>query len=632
MHLSLRGVALSAMLLFCCGFAAAKEDPVHWSLTPKTPTAAPGATAWLTLHAEIQTGWHLYSPTTPAGGPIVTEIKLDPSPAVVSSDVYRPQPVRKLDPNFNLDTETYTGPVDFLLSAKLAEKTQGRQAVTASVRYQACSDTKCLPPVTKQASADLVIASNASASPFNPPTGYAKVGEPAAPALPTSQSTAASTPTELTPFLITAFLAGILSLLTPCVFPMIPLTVSFFLNESTGSENKRPAWSQALVFCVGIIVLFTGLGLLTTVIAGPFGVVQLGSSPWVNGFIAIVFLVFGLSLLGAFELRLPSGFLTKLDQASRAGGYGGTLLMGLTFSLTSFACIGPIVGPLLISSVQTKGWQPLLGMAVFATGLAAPFFLLALFPSYLGKLPRSGGWMTRVKVVLGFIVLAIMLKYLANVDSVLQTHWLSRERFLAAWIVLFALPGLYLFGLLRMEGIKRDEPLGVGRAMLAALFLIFSLSLLPGLFGAKLGELDSVVPESSGSLFAASATGAPTQTALKNDLPGALAKAKAENKLVLVNFTGYACTNCHWMKQNMFPQPPVAAALSDLVIVDLYTDGTDDASKRNQDLEDTKFHTVSIPFYAILDADQNVVATFPQLTRNTGEFVAFLRTKPSTRS
>lgn len=633
MKFPFRAAAVWALILLCSGAAFGKEDPVSWKLSAVTPQAAPGGQVWLAFHADIEPGWHLYSPTTPEGGPIVTKIALTDSPAIGQVEVYRPQPLRKLDPNFNLDTETYTGSQVFYLSGHVAGDAKGPLTVEASAHYQACSENKCLPPVTRQSSITLPVAAGASTTAFALPAGYKKVGAVSAAPQVASQSspapvTAIPASADFLPFLLTAFGAGVLSLLTPCVFPMIPLTVSFFLNDSEG--NKRSAWSQALVFCLGIIVLFTGLGLITTVIAGPFGVVQLGSSPWVNGFIAAVFFVFGLSLLGAFELRLPSGFLTRLDQASRAGGYGGTLLMGLTFSLTSFACIGPIVGPLLISSVQSKGLQPMLGMTAFATGLAAPFFLLALFPGYLRKLPRSGGWMTRVKVVLGFVVLAVMLKYLGNVDQVVQSHWLTRERFLAAWIVLFALPGLYLLGLLRMEGVKRDEPLGVGRALIASLFLIFALSLLPGLFGARLGELDAVIPESGGSLFAGATTASAAPVVFKNDLSRALAQARAENKLVLINFTGYACTNCHWMKQNMFPQAPVQAAMKDLVLVDLFTDGTDADSERNQQLEDTKFHTVSIPFYAILDPNEKVVATFPQLTRNTAEFVNFLKTKPET--
>jgi thiol:disulfide interchange protein DsbD len=372
-------------------------------------------------------------------------------------------------------------------------------------------------------------------------------------------------------------------------------------------------------------VLFTGLGLLTKAIAGPFGVVQLGSSPWVNGFIVIVFVVFGLSLLGAFEITLPSGLLTRLDQASQRGGYLGTLLMGLTFSLTSFACVGPIVGPLLVASVQSSDLRPVLGMLAFATGLAAPFFLLALFPSYLQKMPKSGGWLMRVKVVLGFVVLAAAIKYLSNIDQVLQTNLISREVFLAAWVVLFALPGLYLLGFLRLEGIKPDEHLGVGRMLAGAAFLIFAISLLPGMFGAKLGDLDAFVPAATANLFSPAGANAPGQPWLKNQYREALAQARKENKLVFINFTGYACTNCHWMKANMFPKPEIANLLKDYVLVDLYTDGEDSVSLENQRLEESKYKTVQIPFYAIEDPDEKVIATYPGRTTSTAEFVSFLK-------
>jgi thiol:disulfide interchange protein DsbD len=620
--LSLVFAALTAPFAF-----GAKEDPVQWSLSPAgNSQVAPGGKAYFELKATVEPGWHLYSPTTPPGGPIITKIRVDENPAIPSFEIYRPQPVRKLDPNFGIDTETYTGTATFLLEVVSAKSASGSSTVAATVRYQTCSDVKCLPPVKKTASAQIAFVSGAPPSEFKLPAGYALVPAVPGKAIPAVlPSTKSSQGQDLLPFLLTAFGFGLAALFTPCVFPMIPITVSFFLNQSNAAagEKSRGGWTQALVFCLGIIVLFTGLGFLVTAIAGPFGVVQLGSSPWINGFIALVFLAFGLSLLGAFELTLPSGLLTRLNSASQGGGYAGTLLMGLTFSLTSFACIGPIVGPLLIASVQNKGSQPVLGMLAFATGLAAPFFLLALFPSYLQKLPRSGGWMVRVKIVLGFIVIAVMLKYLSNVDQVLQTHWLSRERFLAAWIVLFSLPGLYLLGLISMEGIKRDERLGVSRALTAALFLVFSISLVPGLLGARLGDLDAFVPEGSASGNTATAT-----NTFKNQLDAALDTARQQNKLVLINFTGYACTNCHWMKANMFTRPEIQSALKDLIIVDLYTDGTDAESEKNQKLEDQKFGTASIPFYAIVDADQKVVATFPQLTRDSHEFLSFLQSKP----
>jgi thiol:disulfide interchange protein DsbD len=605
--------------------ATAKEDPVQWALTAKTAQAAPGGKVYFNLTATIEPGWHLYSPTTPPGGPIITKVTFPENAAFTKWSVYRPKPVRKTDPNFQIDTETYTGSAVFVLETVSAAAATGPVTVPVTVRYQACTEVKCLPPVKKTVDAQLTFAAGAPAATDAVPSDYDLVSDKPATVSATSTTTVPAAATQdLLPFLLTAFGFGLAAIFTPCVFPMIPITVSFFVGQGGESSTRKSAWAQALVFCLGIIVLFTAMGFLVTAIAGPFGVVQLGSSPWVNGFIALVFFIFGLSLLGAFELTLPSGLLTKLNSASSGGGYGATLLMGFTFSLTSFACIGPIVGPLLISSVQQKGSQPVLGMLAFATGLAAPFFLLALFPSYLKKLPRSGGWMSRVKVVLGFVVMAFVLKYLVNVDQALQTHAIAREDFLAGWIVLFALPGLYLLGFIPLEGIKRDDKLSVTRTLIAAVFLIFSISLIPGLFGQKLGPgVEAIAPEPEAT--AATVGGAPVaEKTLKNDLDGALAQARQQNKLVLVNFTGYACTNCHWMKRNMFTRPEIASALNNMVIVDLYTDGTDADSDKNQKFEDEKFSTVSIPFYVIMDTDRNVIATFPQLTKNPQEFLAFL--------
>jgi len=364
-----------------------------------------------------------------------------------------------------------------------------------------------------------------------------------------------------------------------------------------------------------------------TAAVGPFGVAQLGSNPWVNGFIALVFGVFALSLLGAFEITLPSGLLTTLDRASRRGGYLGALLMGLTFSLTSFACVGPFVGSLLASSVQAKGAQPVAGMLSFAAGLASPFFFLAAFPSYLKKLPKSGGWLARVKVVMGFLLLALMLKYFSNIDQVLQTGLLTRERFLAAWFVLFSLPGLYLLGLLRLEGVEQDERLGIGRLLAACAFLIFALMLLPGMFGGPLGELDAFVPAPSAQAALGGAEKARPPW-MKNQYREALNRARQENKLVLVNFTGYSCTNCKWMDANMFPRPEITSAVEELIPVELYVDGVDAASEQNQKLEDDKFKTAAMPYYALVDADERVVAQFGGATRDPSKFLAFLKTRP----
>ncbi|MBV9770275.1 MAG: thioredoxin family protein [Bryobacterales bacterium] len=637
---------LVACFFALASIAAAAEDPVQWTLTFNSKAAAPGSHVLARFTGTIQPKWHVYSMTTPAGGPNPTTASLADNPAVAGFRIYQAKPERKLDPSFGIDTETFAERYTLLFDIELKkDAAAGETNITANVRYQSCNDTICLPPRRKSATGVIAIDPGAKAAAVSIPAGYT-LAPTSAPAPKATSSVTASSAADIpaTPapasssvssdfglFLLTAFAAGVAAIFTPCVFPMIPFTVSFFLHRHTG--GKRDGLLQATVFCLGIIILFTGLGALIKAIAGPFGVVQLGNSPWVNTFIAAVFVIFGLSLLGAYELTLPSGLLTKLNQASEGGGYFGTLLMGLTFTLTSFACIGPIVGPLLVASVQTSGLQPVFGMAAFATGLAAPFFVLALFPSFLQKLPKSGGWLMRVKVVLGFVVLAISVKYLSSADQILQTNWIPREMFLAAWIVLFALPGLYLLGFLRLEGIKPDDHLGVGRMLIAALFLMFSISLLPGLFGASLGNVEAFIPvQAKGNALGGGGggeSGAPVW--LKNQYKEALEKARAENKLVLINFTGYACTNCHWMKANMFPRPEIAGLLKQFVLVDLYTDGTDAASEENQQLEEKRFGTVAIPFYAILDPDAHTVATYPGLTRNAGEFGAFLKRRSETK-
>ena len=430
-----------------------KLDPIQWALTSEVTKAPPGSTVPLHLKATFQEGWHLYSLTTPAGGPIPTTAALAENPAVKGSKLYQPPPNRQLDKNFNLDTETFEKEVDLPLTAELAPDAKGSVELTANVRYQACNDRQCLPPRKKTASFTVMVDPAASApAAFVVPAGYTEI-KPGAVAIKVISAGASSTSGSagapagaaaggLPAFLITAFGLGLAAIFTPCVFPMIPITVSFFLNQRGGIL-------QAFVFSSGIVVLFCALGLGVTAAVGPFGVNQLAANPWVNGFITLVFGAFALSLLGAFEITLPSSMLTKLDSASRRGGYLGTLLMGLTFALTSFACIGPFMGSLLVASVQSKGLQPVLGMVSFAGGLGIALLLPGRVPRYLKKLPKSGGWLARVKVVMGFVLLAAMLKYASNIDQVLQLGWLTRERFLAGWFVLFALAGLYLLGLLQ---------------------------------------------------------------------------------------------------------------------------------------------------------------------------------------
>jgi thiol:disulfide interchange protein DsbD len=576
-----------------------KFNHVQWTAT----SDAPGL---VKLTAQIDPGWHMYSLTTPPG-PIPTTIPLVDNPAVKGVTIFEPPPIRQYDPNFSAETETYEGTQVFYARIDAAP---GTVTVTFEPRYQTCSGSSCIPPRTRRVTATLNVTTAAAAI----PAGYieAKPGK-GAPAPPQSG--------DLGAFLALAFGVGLAAIFTPCVFPMIPITMSYFVGQ-------RGGLSQAVTFCLGIIVLFTGLGLIATLALGPAGIVQLGGNPWVNGFIALVFFAFGLSLLGAFEITIPSSVLTRLNDASGQGGFAGALLMGLTFALASFACVGPFMGTLLAASVTGGKLRPLLGMASFSTGLSLPFFLLALFPKWLHKLPRSGEWLARVKVVMGFLVLAFMLKYLYSLDAVLQLGFLTRERFLAAAVVLVGMAGFYLLGLVRLPGISKDTELGVARLLIGMLFVGTGLSLIPGMFGARLGDIEAFIPQPAGGSIA-NGGGEQEQAWLKNDLPGALAKAKAENRLVLADFTGYACTNCKWMKANMFPRPAIASAVKNMELVELYTDGTDAASLANQKLEEEKFQTVAIPFYVLYDSNGSVLSTFADKTSDEAKYLAFLNTQPA---
>lgn len=595
----------TVLFLAFASLASAQGDipQLAWKAEP----AGPGL---LKLSSSLPEPWHLYSATSPVG--LKFTVTVDGG-----ATVYQKPPKVEYDPNFQAESETYEKDIVFYVAPTAAPAGE----LTLKLRYQICTDKQCVPQ-RKTASGTF--------TPGTPqvPAGFASAADSAkeSTAAPAASTTTTSNQDSqsLGAYLATAFGLGLAALFTPCVFPMIPFVMSGFLNRESGS--KAEGITQAGIFSAGIIVLFCVLGFAVTAILGPFGVVQLGSSPWVNSFIAILFGVFGLSLLGAFEITLPAWLTSAADEKSRQGGTIGTLMMSLSFALTSFACVGPFVGTLLAGSIQAAGIRPVLGMATFATGLAAPFFFLALFPQYIKRMPKSGGWLARVKVVMGFLVLAGMLKYLSNIDAVLQWNILTRERFLAAWVVLFSLAGLYLLGFLRLEGIGPNDHMGVGRLLTGAFFLIFGIHLLPGMFCGRLGELDAYIPPpAQGCAISGSAGEAAANKWLKNDYAAALAKAKAENKNVLINFTGYACTNCHWMKQNMFPKAEVQEAIANLVLVELYTDGTDAASEENQKIQDSKFRTVAIPYYAIVTPDERVVASFAGLTKDTAEFVAFLK-------
>jgi thiol:disulfide interchange protein DsbD len=420
---------------------------------------------------------------------------------------------------------------------------------------------------------------------------------------------------------------GGLALLTPCVFPMIPITVSYFTKREAVSRQK--ALTDAALYSLGIVLTFTVLGFALTFLFGLGGINRLAASPIVNLGIAAIFLVFALSLLGALEIRLPSSWTTRLDkQASATGGVIGILLMALTFSLVSFTCTVPFVGTLMVAAVQGDFLWSLMGITAFAAVFATPFFLLALFPSWLQALPRSGGWMDSVKITMGFLELAAALKFLSNVDLVYQWELITRPVFITIWLSIALVTCFYLLGWFRFVHERPNQPLGVVRTLSVIFFGAVAFHLLRGLFGFPLGELDAFLPPrdygNPSSLAVMGGKGESDEPEWLTDYQVALQTAQLENRPVFIDFTGYTCTNCRWMESNVFPLPEVRTRLAQFVLVRLYTDGPELEHEENLRFEEERFGTIALPYYAVMSPQNEIVTTFPGLTREVGEFVAFL--------
>jgi thiol:disulfide interchange protein len=435
-----------------------------------------------------------------------------------------------------------------------------------------------------------------------------------------------------------AIIQGLLALLTPCVFPMIPITVSFFTKRDQNSGGA--AVGQAGFFSLGIIFTYTALGLALAVIAGPTGLTQLASSPWMNLFLTALFVFFALNLFGMFEIKLPTGLISKLDAKAQTGQGGATFattLMGIAFTLTSFTCTTAFVGTVLIYATRGEWFWAIIGMVAFATAFAIPFFLFALFPRWLSSLPKSGGWLNSVKVVMGFLEIAAAFKFLSNVDLVWGWDTVSRNLVLAAWIAIALVTAIYLLGKIQLPHDSVVERLGVMRMLFATSFFGVAFYLMTGLFGAPLGELDAWLPpeETNGraALFRSAGADKGGEIVWIENYESALQKARAENKPVFLNFTGVTCTNCRWMEKNMFPDPQVKKELDRFVLAELFTDRETSehrtADEKNAERQTTQFGSAALPLYAIITPDEKTLAVFPSLTRDKQEFIGFLQSGAS---
>lgn len=671
----------------------AQLNPATWSVQPSKLSLARGERFTAAITARIQSGWHIYSMSQPSGGPVPTSFKLSADePFSMSGEIKAPQPHSTRDESFGITTETYQNTVRFAIPLETsALASPGQHRVQVTVRFQACNGTLCLPPRTVTLAKEIDIAESrfglsraVSSEPAEPSAAGSTKTELKTPERASSQADnltppifstsprvitdvleaesapnpAASearqerpkseTPVQssqppvasygpglnsnqsLLSFLWLAISIAALSLLTPCVFPMVPITVSYFTSH--GAASRMGAFRNALVYSIGIIVTFTGLGMALALLAGAAGMSKFASNPWINLLIAVVFFSFAMNLIGAFQIQVPSSLLTKLDNASRREGrspYAGMILMGLTFSLTSFTCTVPFVGTLLVMAARGNWAWPLLGMLAYSSVFSLPFFVLALLPQLVSQLPKSGGWLNSVKVVMGMVEIAAAMKFLSNVDLVWRWGIFTRGVVLAVWIALALMITIYLLGKFQLAHDSSVERLGAIRLSCAVVFLATAFYLLTGLFGQRLGELDSFLPPASAELASAAAVGTTKVSAeqewIANDYQAALDAARKEKKLVFVDFTGYTCTNCRWMESNIFPMADVQSALSGFIRVKLYTDGEGEIYRKNQKLQETTFGTVALPFYAVVDASGRPVSTFQGLTRNPAEFLGFLK-------
>ena len=440
-------------------------------------------------------------------------------------------------------------------------------------------------------------------------------------------------------FIWLAATAAALSLLTPCVFPMVPITVSYFLRHA--NTTRARAFAAVAVFGLGIVVTFTLLGVSVASLVGAAGLVRFATDAWVNLAIAAIFLALALNLLGIYEIGLSARLLGRIDSATRSGHMsdtGSALLMGVLFTLTSFTCTAPFIGTLLVAASQGEWQRPIVGMLVYSIVFALPFVVLATVPRWIRQLPHSGSWLNRIKVVMGFVELAAAAKFISNADLVWHWNIFTHDVVLGIWVALTLIVTFYLLGAFRLpheppvdgDGPRRAHSLpqiGVGRALPALAFLALGMWLAAGLTGATLGTLESFLPPVGGEPPPVNSADVPAELNWRlNDLPGALAVARQQKRRVLIDFTGYTCTNCRWMEANMFTRPEVKVAMNRYVLARLYTDGDGDIYDKQQAMQQQRFGTIALPLYAIVDPDGKAVATFAGLTRSPNAFLSFLST------
>ncbi|MBD5284729.1 MAG: thiol:disulfide interchange protein [Bacteroides sp.] len=655
----IRVFSVILILLAAFGNVASGQfmQPVSWEVSSKMTDDSHGT---VLMKASIENGWHMYShELDPAAGPSPLQVKWDKLEGVelnggLKSDQ---KPHVQFDSMFNAELSWWTGTVtvsqDFTATSK-------NFAIEGTIRYSACDDENCIPPTketfsltgTANVAASSDAADEALADTASVDSLVAAVVDKEAEGSVSSSdklwapvdfsdadSSDAENTTSLIYIFITCFIGGFVALLTPCVWPMIPLTVSFFLKKG---KSRAKSVADAFIYGVSIIVIYLLLGLLITAIFGASSLNAMSTSAVCNIIFFLLLVVFAVSFFGAFDIKLPSSWANKMDStAEKTTGLLSIFFMAFTLTLVSFSCTGPIIGTLLVEAASTGDkFGPAIGMFGFSLALAIPFCLFAMFPSWLQSAPRSGGWMNTVKVVLGFIELALSLKFLSVADLAYGWHILDREAFLALWIVIFALLGCYLLGKFNFSHYgPADSSIGTVRFFLAMISFSFTVYLVPGLWGAPLKGVSAFVPP----LFTQDFNLYGNELKEYNDYEEGMRAAKAEGKPVLIDFSGYGCVNCrkmegavldeanvHNMIENNFvviklmvdekkalPEPMEVIENGKKVVLDTYGD-------RWSYLQRYKFQANAQPYYVILNNEGELLSGPFSYDENIPKFTQFL--------
>lgn len=607
--------------------------------TSKTEIKA-GEEFYVLVNMDIDKYWYTYDfidQISPEGiGPNTTEIVvLSAELAESNGDVLKPTPLKKFDEGFEIDLTYYKGTFDVIVPLKaLKDITIGKDDLEIEVYLQLCDTVRCLPPepysvivssetYNSNDNESIIAASTKQLEESDDHKDEPIITE-------SSAEIEASKKKGVWSFLWFAMLAGGAALLTPCVFPMVPITVSFFTKRA--EQTKAKGLRDSLIYALGIILTFTILGFaLSWLLQDSGGLGGFAANGWVNILIATVFVIFALNLFGAFEIQMPTSLMNKLNKQTQGSGIFSILVMGLVFSLTSFTCTVPFVGSALLSASGGEWFYPIIGMIGFSTVFALPFFIFALIPSAMNKLPKAGGWMNNVKVVMGFLEVAAAVKFISNVDLVWGWGIMPREMFIAIWIICGVLIVAYLLGAFKMKMDSELSNLGALRIIWAIIFGAITIFLIPGLFGKNMGELDAFLPPQGylnanvssasvgGSMFGETGE----KTVWLHSYEEALELAKKENKPIFIDFTGWTCTNCRWMESNVFPLPQVQKYFSGMINVKLYTDRREEPELSNKEFQKTKFNSIELPLYVILTPNEKLVGT-KAFTRDLQEFLDFL--------